>query len=419
VYSPVTTTASHDIAVGPDGRVYAAHFQNATGVMVFNANLTGGASVFVPKTALPYAGGMVFDGSGNLWATSVYGPTSGIYQFAGPNSTSPNPATLLNSTADLNAFPLGLDISPINPTGPVIDACKGCVVIAELNTGTISQIDPSSCTLGHCTLQHPYFTPGGKPKYVHFTENCCDTGYFEICKMSCLTNPVTGNFTFTATNSGVSSGPITVPVNACSGPIQMPNGTITIQETLQLGTLVSGILAYDYDYLGNQINALLSSNRPFGTGNVNVISGDISTETVVGFENCKSGAGQLKICKVAGYGVPIGQPFTFTVKGPSSSTTYTVPAGPAPGGYCVVAGSYQVSTPLLVQESFSFPYAVASIAVAPADRGGTQTSNSAIVMIDAGTTEVTFTNVPLFQNWPPTSISGSKKSGLVVPFDPR
>ncbi len=409
-----------DVVVGPDGNVYASgRFTTNLGVTQFPPVTSTGWSpgngiVVIPGGtynghSLANAGGMTFDGSGNLWLTNSFGTSNdGIFEFTGPQNS--NPFKILNFTADAFAAPLGMDVSPVNPVYPY-DPCKGCIVVAEFKGknpslypyGDIDQIDPKSCTgtiaiPGTCNFYAP--TPFivipnfGGPKYVRFTENCNDTGYFEICKMSCLTNPVTGNFTFTATNSGVTNGPITVPVNACSGPIQMPNGTITLKESQQLGTDVTGISAYDYDYLGNQTNALLSYNLPFATGNINVVSGDISTETVAGFTNCASGPGELKICKVAGTSDLIGQSFSFTATASGTSTTYSVPAGPAPGGYCVVATSYPVGTPVLVKENAPTysSYEVSGIAVAPADRGGTQTSASVIAIIDSGTTEVTFTN---------------------------
>ena len=400
----VGTQAAHDVVVGPDGNVYATEFDapGGSGVQVFTPSLGLHAPFLLPGTP-PRAGGMVFDGGGNLWVTSTNpgSPyTAGIYKFAGPNSTTPNPGTQLNFMPDPNAFPLGLDVSPVNPPGPFIDACKGCIVVAELNgaagIGSISQIDPVlDCPVGGGTcsfrpVNHPYFTTGGHPKYVHFSEDCCDSGYVEICKMSCLTNPVHGYFDFTATNSGVSIGPLSIPVGACSGPIPIPNGTVTIHEAQQLGIEVTNITAYDYDYLGNQIKALLSFNLPFQTGNVDVVSGDVSTETVAGFTNCASGPGELKICKVAGRGVMVGTLFSFTASG--DPTVYQVPAGPAPGGYCVVGKSYPVGTPVLVTELPHSGTVVSSITVAPPDRGGTQTPNSVIVIIDSGTTEATFTN---------------------------
>ena len=185
------------------------------------------------------ATGIVFDhgrngAPGNLWVGNDNlndHSLDAVFEFTGPQNS--NPGQFLNFTADSvvgGAAPFGLEVSPVNPPGPPIDSCEGCILVANLRANTVTQIDPSSCTGGTCTMQ-PFITSAklgsGGPKYVHFTENCCDTGYVEICKMSCLTNPVTGYFTFTATNSGVSSGPLSIPVNACSGPIQIPNGTVT------------------------------------------------------------------------------------------------------------------------------------------------------------------------------------------------
>ncbi len=98
------------------------------------------------------------------------------------------------------------------------------------------------------------------------------------------------------------------------------------------------------------------------------------------------------MCKVAGPGVMVGTLFSFTASG--DPTVYQVPAGPAPEGYCVVGKSYPVGTPVLVTELPQTGYKVSNITVAPADRGGMQTSNSTIAIIDSGTTEVTFTNIP-------------------------
>jgi hypothetical protein len=415
------TDYSVDVVVGPDSNVYATdRFLPNLGVKQFPPVPTSGVwnpgngVVVIDGTktyaghSLANAGAMVFY-DGNLWLNNAAASgNDGIFEFTGPKN--PNGTfKVLNFTADPNAAPLGMDVSPKNPPGPPFDPCTGCIVVAEFDGkpgnshGDVDQIDPKSCTgnlttPGTCqfySTQHgipPFITyPNTNgPKYVRFTENCNDRGYVEICKMSCLTNPVSGYFTFEATNSGFDSGPLSIPVNACSGPIQIPNGTVTIHEAQQLGILVSNITAYDYDYQGNQISALLSFNLPFQTGNVNVVSGDVSTETVVGFTNCKSGPGELKICKVAGPGIMVGQNFDFTLN--DDPTRYHVPAGPAPGGYCVVAKSFPVGTPVLVTEILQPRTLVTGITVAPPDRGGTQTNNSVIAIIDSGTTEVTFTN---------------------------
>ncbi|HEV7880956.1 DUF5979 domain-containing protein [Bradyrhizobium sp.] len=103
------------------------------------------------------------------------------------------------------------------------------------------------------------------------------------------------------------------------------------------------------------------------------------------------GAGILKVCKVAGPGIAIGTPFTFT----AGSSTFTVPAGPAPGGTCVVGPSLAVGSNVTVAETMQPGITVSSIVVAPANRllgtpnlaGGTVN-----VSIGSGVTEVTFTD---------------------------
>jgi hypothetical protein len=399
---------SHDLVIGPDGRIYASDFANPGTAVWWIVPWSGTGpwpsswgTFVLPGVynghTLHNPGGLVFDNAGNLWVTDVNNShgLDAIFEFTGPGGY-PYPGKFLNYTPDPGGWPLGMDISPVNPPTPPFDSCRGCIVGVNLLVGKVWQIDPTLCnsTNHTCTLI-PFFTTGGYPKYVRFTENCCDSGYVEICKMSCPQNPVSGYFNFFVSNSGPPMGPYSIPVNGCSGAIPIQNGVVTVTEAQQLGIEVTNITAYDYDYLGNQINALLYHNDPFQTCNVNVIGGDVSTETVVGFTNCASGPGELKICKVAGQGVPVGTNFTITAKGFGPPTSYTVQAGPPPNGYCVVAASYPVGTEVLVTEpeSLNPGYQVSDIEVAPPDRrGGYQTQASVKVKIDSGTTEVTFTN---------------------------
>jgi hypothetical protein len=101
--------------------------------------------------------------------------------------------------------------------------------------------------------------------------------------------------------------------------------------------------------------------------------------------------GNLKICKVAGPGVTPGTPFHFTAGG----VTLTVPAGPAPGGSCVVGPSFPVGTTVLVTEAIPAADAVSSITVNPPPQlVGTPnlTTGTVTVKIASGFTEVTYTN---------------------------
>lgn len=101
----------------------------------------------------------------------------------------------------------------------------------------------------------------------------------------------------------------------------------------------------------------------------------------------------LKICKVAGDGVEAGTEFTFstTVPGTPDRST-TVPAGPGPGGWCKVAGTYATGSHVMVIES-ALGYVVPRIDIEPPAAGKSDTANKqADLQLGPGVTEVTFIN---------------------------
>lgn len=102
--------------------------------------------------------------------------------------------------------------------------------------------------------------------------------------------------------------------------------------------------------------------------------------------------GTLKVCKVAGPGVTSGTRYTFT----AGSTTFTVPAGPAPGGTCVVAPTaFPVGAVVTVKERIPPGDTVVAITVASAGRiiGHPNTDTGSVdVRIGAGVTEATYTD---------------------------
>jgi hypothetical protein len=104
-----------------------------------------------------------------------------------------------------------------------------------------------------------------------------------------------------------------------------------------------------------------------------------------------TGDGVLKVCKVAGPGVAVGTSFSFTVGG----NTFTVPAGPTPGGTCVVGPSFPVGSNVTVAETIPAGDTVASITVAPPGQlVGTPNlaGGSVNITIGSGVTEVTYTD---------------------------
>jgi hypothetical protein len=102
--------------------------------------------------------------------------------------------------------------------------------------------------------------------------------------------------------------------------------------------------------------------------------------------------GILKICKVAGIGITVGTPFNFTISTSTSHGVLSVPAGPAPGGTCMVGPSYPVGTQVDVTEAQIAGNTVSSISVAP--KGQLVSTNlpggGVTVTIGSGVTEVTY-----------------------------
>jgi hypothetical protein len=101
--------------------------------------------------------------------------------------------------------------------------------------------------------------------------------------------------------------------------------------------------------------------------------------------------GLLKICKVAGPGIAVGTPFTFTAGG---NTVGPVPAGPPPGGTCVLGPSFPVGSTITVAETpIPTGDTVSNIVVAPPGQSTIHLGAGSVdVTIGTGVTEVTFTD---------------------------
>jgi hypothetical protein len=101
--------------------------------------------------------------------------------------------------------------------------------------------------------------------------------------------------------------------------------------------------------------------------------------------------GLIKVCKVAGPGIAIGTPFNFTV----GSSPLTVPAGPAPGGTCMIGPTLPVGSVVTVDEAVPTGYTVSSIDVLPPKQLAgppNLAAGSVNVTVGAGVTVVTFTD---------------------------
>jgi hypothetical protein len=105
--------------------------------------------------------------------------------------------------------------------------------------------------------------------------------------------------------------------------------------------------------------------------------------------------GQLKICKVAGSGVTLGNLFTIKV----GATSYSVPAG-----YCVLAGQFSVNTQVTIQETIPSGYFVSNVEVKPSTRmiSKDTAQGKVVVKIGTGVTEVLLTNATSSETPTPT-----------------
>ena len=229
-------------------------------------------------------------------------------------------------------------------------------------------------------------------------------GYIEVCKSSSTTNPVpaSGIYSFTVTGSAFSSGtnPLMVPVGECSGPIPISTATATVTELPAPGVGVSAITAVGYSAPPNSLPENLMESYDLQTRNATVLlvppstPGDTSTETLVTFTNYEAPPGRLKVCKIAGAGVAVDTPFTFTV---IAGTSFPVEAGPlGQGGYCaLVPGTFEVGTSETVTETVPTGYAAPAITVngASTPSAGCQPNPGCVVAeMGPGINEVSFTN---------------------------
>jgi hypothetical protein len=231
------------------------------------------------------------------------------------------------------------------------------------------------CTVALCAL---VFAPSA---FARASSSNFTTGYLEICKYPDPNGPVTGTFDYTV-NGNIN---VSVAVNTCSAPFQVPSGQATVVETPTPFSAVTGISAIPaYN--------LISSNNASGTAVVNVPGGDISTTTTVNYTNIEV-TGFIEVCKQAALGSGLTGSFQFTITGAMNFTqTVNVPVGACSNSIQVPAGQVQV------QETGSPATYVTDIEAQPSSAliSSDLTNASAQVAIAAGdvSTEsiVTFTN---------------------------
>jgi hypothetical protein len=334
-----------------------------------------------------------------------------------PGSTTPGTSTgLLDRTFNFTAAGVNFEVAAGQCSGP-ITVPSGPITVQELSTGRVISTGASvPASIANNFQLTRVRTLGATPTTaltavnfqtrtasvniragdtsnqtrLEFTNRFAITGVLEICKEA-LDSGVTGFFQFVinevrnsdGTVVGGSVGPFdgslpifNVPVGQCSGPINVTvgstitsgpprNGIVTVAELQRTGYLfTSATTAVGTVAPANRLVGFTPtpSNPTFlgfpiaGYVQAVVVEGGTAVQTTV-FVNNRSVPAALKICKIAGPGVPELTPFTFTVNGfvalPAVGTPPVVPigsqasgpiavtvlAGPAPGGFCQIVGA--------------------------------------------------------------------------------
>lgn len=265
------------------------------------------------------------------------------------------------------------------------------VTVTEVSESTTRVLDigviPPNRMVGAPSLTDGVVTVAIGPlvTQVTFTNEVRPLGSLQICKRSGATS-VTGTYTFTAAAHRVE-----VPVGLCSEILRVPEGVVTVSEVQRADTRVAGIATAP-------ASRLVRTDLAGGTAQVEILAGNLAPPVTVTFTN-ELQTGQVKVCKVAGTGVTLGAPFSFSV----ASQTVSVPAGS-----CALAGSFPIGTLVTVAEAVPAGMHVAAINVAPADRvrvAPSLTNGSVTVITGAGVTEVTVTNQSVTQPTLPTTTS--------------
>ncbi len=296
------------------------------------------------------------------------------------------------STNLVDAEVLGVPVvvSPEPNTVLVDNALLRIVLNEQIRTGTAGdgQITVNAV---HITVFDPLGT-GITQEIIIASSQCsvhpanapppAGTGVLEICKKADNSNgAVTGNFTFTFAGRSV-----TVPVGKCTGPLTVPAGNLTVTEQGGNGTNIVACKT-------RPLTRLAKCDSANSQIVVRIVKGGVENETILFVTNRNSGDrnSSIKVCKIAGNGVPGGTMFTFDV----GSKTVRVPAGPASqGGSCKLINGFDRGSNVKVTERQKSGTHVSAIKVQPSSHQVSKSTanRTATVKVGGGVTTVTFTN---------------------------
>lgn len=261
------------------------------------------------------------------------------------------------------------------------------VVITEASAaGTVLQsitCDPAAaCVVDLANRRVTVTVPEGPGVSVEVSfTNAGPPGNLELCKVAGAGVAAGTPFTFTVKIGANAPQPVTVPAGQCAILENIPAGThVVISETLPAGVELEEI-SCDPASACTIAGGIVTVVVPAGPG--------VAVE--VTFKN--KSIGELKLCKVAGEGVPAGLTFSFTVVALPNGTPSTVTVA---AGECKAIGSFPNSTTVQITESVPAGFGTPTIAVSPTAElrtCPTPLPNRVCVHVSGGaTTTATFTN---------------------------
>ena len=271
------------------------------------------------------------------------------------------------------------------PAGPVLitETLLSGTVLTAVTSLPIGSLIGSNLAAGAADV----VVQNGGQTVVTFVDTIpgdATTGFLQICKVAGAGIAVGTNFTFTVAGAPLTLAAGPAPGGSCSLPLVESAGPVIVLETLPPGTALTDVTTLPGA-------SLVGSNLAAGSATVTVNGGGQTIATFLDTINpVLPGTGFLQICKVAGAGIAVGTPFTFSVAG----NAVTVLAGPAPGGSCS-ASLVMPAGATLIAETLSPGTALSSVSTLPAGLlvASNQTAGTATVTVNAGAqTIATFLN---------------------------
>jgi hypothetical protein len=225
--------------------------------------------------------------------------------------------------------------------------------------------------------------------YTNDVNQITQKGFIEVCKYA-ADQFVHGSFSFTITDANGLVLHESVLLNQCTAPLEVAVGNVSVSEAAQAPYYVSSINVFPS-------GRTVTSNLTNRTITVKVVSGDSSTETVVGYTNATT-LGYFKVCKTitANSSALAGHRFYFSVSDADGTHTDSVVAGAAGSTACIIDfDAVPIGSHVSITEQATAGVAIVGVSVSPVGNDAGSFVPTANLTVSSGITTATFTNSAL------------------------